>query len=104
NDGYQRNYGYQRPQNFQSNNAFPAITPQQNNLICYLCNQPRHIRRNCPNNFNISYDNPAFQHNQTSGSNATNMVPLVPPVLNNTPNTVNNKIQKLQLLQLLSQL
>ncbi|CAI2187193.1 13372_t:CDS:2 [Funneliformis geosporum] len=41
-----------RSSNFQPNNTL-SITPQWNNLICYLCKQPGHIKRNCPNSFSI---------------------------------------------------
>ncbi|CAI2185500.1 16879_t:CDS:2, partial [Funneliformis geosporum] len=54
--------------NYQPNNTF-STTPQRNNLICYLCKQPGHIKRNCPNGFNVPSNTQNYQHNQTTGSN-----------------------------------
>ncbi|CAI2184842.1 19056_t:CDS:2 [Funneliformis geosporum] len=49
-----------RSSNFQPNNTL-SITPQWNNLICYLCKQPGHIKRNCPNSFSIPTINSKFR-------------------------------------------
>ncbi|CAI2198124.1 20597_t:CDS:2, partial [Funneliformis geosporum] len=53
--------------NYQPNNTF-STTPQRNNLICYLCKQPGHIKRNCPNGFNVPSNTQNYQHNQTTGT------------------------------------
>ncbi|CAI2183733.1 17844_t:CDS:1, partial [Funneliformis geosporum] len=73
-------------------------TPQWNNLICYLCKQLEHIKRNYPNSFNILSNSQNYQYNQTTESNVPSPTHLIQPTVNVTPVARDNNLKNPQLL------
>jgi hypothetical protein len=113
NSGYRQN-NYQQQNNHQNNNQ--QNRPPQNNqsepIVCFDCEQPRHIRRSCltrivndlsnPNN-NVAINNLPVQNNvnlvNTTVANLANNIPA-----NNNINQNNNTMNVHQAMQLLTQL
>ncbi|CAI2188471.1 17204_t:CDS:1, partial [Funneliformis geosporum] len=65
-----------------SPNNMLSTTPQRNNLICYLCKQLGHIKRNYPNSFNVLINSQNYQYNQTTGSNISSPTHPIQPTVN----------------------
>jgi hypothetical protein len=97
-NNYPRNFRRNNNSSNTAPNAQPHLQQQPRKLICYLCGQPGHMRRNCPNLINNVTTPPR--------NNA-----VIPPVANNTvpPNNVFTNTNappndNQQLIQLLAQL
>ena len=102
------NRSYNRNNNYSNNNYRgnqQSVQPQQvnrmNKVVCYACDQPGHIVRNCPNR-NNNKNMASLGNNNNSSTQNNHRIPSQVPTVNNKSDNQLAQIQQM-LAQLVSQ-